>query len=94
MYYASSAFKQVLVNYDPAVIQLATINQALIDAGYTHEMQVPVQEKLSEDSWKQGSFRMTQTNHGRPGHVRRVPQVLGTRTRRLMMANKANDTDH
>jgi len=62
--YASSAFKQVLVQYDPNVIQPDAITGALTEAGYTQEMQVPVQGKLAEDTWKQGKFRMTQTYQG------------------------------
>ena len=59
--YASSAFKQVLVQYDPAAVRPDVISGALAEAGYTREMQMPVQGKLAEDSWKQGTFRMTQT---------------------------------
>ncbi len=59
--YASAAFKQVLVQYDPGVVQPDAIAGALAEAGYTQEMQLPVQEKLPEDAWKQGKFRMTQT---------------------------------
>ena len=59
--HASSAFKQVLVQYDPAVIQPDSITDVLAEAGYTGEMQVPVQGKQAEDAWKQGTFRMTQT---------------------------------
>ena len=59
--YASSAFKQVLVQYDPAAIAPEAVTQALQEAGYTEEMPMPVQEKLAEDSWKNGSFRMTKT---------------------------------
>lgn len=59
--YASSAFKQVMVQYDPAVTKAEVIEKALSEAGYTQEMQVPVQGKLAEESWKQGTFRMTRT---------------------------------
>jgi copper chaperone CopZ len=59
--YASSAFKQVLVEYDPAATAPETITNVLREAGYTEEMPVPVQEKLAEDSWKKGTFRMTKT---------------------------------
>jgi copper chaperone CopZ len=59
--YASSAFKQVLVQYDPAVVTVEAIADALQKAGYTEEMPMPVQEKLAEESWKNGTFRMTKT---------------------------------
>lgn len=59
--YASSAFKQVMVQYDPAAIQPEAIASALDKAGYTQEMSVAVQGKLAEDSWKTGSSRRTQT---------------------------------
>lgn len=59
--YASSAFKQVLVNYDPAAVQADAIVDALKQAGYTEDMKTPVQGKLPDEVWKQGSFRMTQT---------------------------------
>ena len=59
--YASSAFKQVMVQYDPAVVTADTISGALADAGYTEGMDMPVQGKLPEDTWRQGSFRMTST---------------------------------
>ena len=59
--YASSAFKQVLVQYDPAVVAPDAITGVLDEAGYTQEMQVPVQGRLAEDAWKRGTFRMTKT---------------------------------
>lgn len=59
--YASSAFKQVLVHYDPAVIAPDAVADVLEQAGYTEEMSMPVQEKLAEESWNKGSFRMTKT---------------------------------
>lgn len=59
--YVSSAFKQVLVKYDPAAAKPEAISKVLEEAGYTQEMETPVQGKLSEDVWKQGSFRMTKT---------------------------------
>ena len=59
--HASSAFHQVLVHYDPAKIQPEAITAALDEVGYTKEMQMPVQEVLPEDAWRQGSFRMTKT---------------------------------
>jgi len=59
--YASSAFKQVLVQYDPAAVQAETITSVLTDAGYTQEVEMPVQGKVAEDVWKLGSFRRTST---------------------------------
>jgi copper chaperone CopZ len=59
--YASSAFQQVLVHYDPAKVTPDAIREPLAAAGYTHEMQVPVQEKLPEEAWRHGTFRMTRT---------------------------------
>jgi len=59
--YASSAFKQVMVQYDPAAVQKEAIAGALEKAGYTQEMPMDVQGRLAEDSWKTGSFRRTQT---------------------------------
>ena len=59
--YASSAFKQVMVQYDPSAIQPAVITGALTEAGYTREMKVAVQAKTAENAWKQGTFRMTRT---------------------------------
>ena len=59
--YASSAFKQVLVQYDPAAVALDSIRSALDVAGYTRQMDVPVQDKLPEDAWKTSGFRMSQT---------------------------------
>ncbi len=59
--YASAAFKQVLVHYDPAAIQPEAITNLLTEAGYTQAMSMPVQGKQAEDAWKQGTFRMTQT---------------------------------
>lgn len=59
--YASSAFKQVLVRYDPAAVRAEAITQVLADAGYTQEMEMPVQGKVAEDVWKFGHFRRTST---------------------------------
>jgi copper chaperone CopZ len=59
--YASSAFRQVLVHFDPSAVQKEAIIEKITQAGYTQEMIVPVQEKLAEDAWKSGTFRRTQT---------------------------------
>lgn len=60
--YASSAFRQVLVHYEPDVIQPEAISTLLEEAGYTQDMEVAVQGIQAEDAWKQGAFRMTQTH--------------------------------
>jgi len=59
--YASAAFKQVLVQYDPAAVQAEAITGVLSEAGYTKEIQMPVQGKLTDAAWRRGTFRMTQT---------------------------------
>jgi copper chaperone CopZ len=65
--YASSAWKQVLVNYDAAKTDQAAIEKALADAGYpVGEGEVPVITKagkmLRDPQWAEMSFRMTETN--------------------------------
>jgi copper chaperone CopZ len=59
--YASSAFRQVLVQFDPAIAQAEAITKVLTDAGYTQEMEMPVQGKVAEDVWKFGNSRRTST---------------------------------
>ncbi|MEN8098075.1 MAG: heavy-metal-associated domain-containing protein [Chloroflexota bacterium] len=59
--YASSAFHEVVVKYDPAKIDGSKIAGVLDEAGYTKPLQVQVQGKTAEDAWKQGQFRRTQT---------------------------------
>jgi copper chaperone CopZ len=59
--YASSAFGQVLVKYDPERVQAETITKALTDAGYTQALEMPVQDKVAEDVWKFGNSRRTST---------------------------------
>ncbi len=59
--YASSAFKQVMVQFDPAAIKPEEIARVLDSMGYTQDMVVPLQGKTAEDAWKNGRFRMTQT---------------------------------
>jgi copper chaperone CopZ len=65
--YASSAWKQVLVNYDAAKIEPAAIEKALTDAGYpVGEGEVPVlalpTKNRKDPQWKEADFRMTVTN--------------------------------
>ena len=65
--YASSAWKQVLVNYDAAKTDQAAIEKALADAGYpVGEGEVPVlalpTENRKDPKWKEADFRMTVTN--------------------------------
>ncbi len=59
--YASSAFKQVMVQYDPAAVRPEAIGAILEEAGYTQEMTVDLQGKTAEEAWKNGPFRMTKT---------------------------------
>jgi hypothetical protein len=51
----------VLVQFDPAIAQAEAITKALTDAGYTQEMEMPVQGKVAEDAWKFGNSRRTST---------------------------------
>jgi copper chaperone CopZ len=65
--YASSAWKQVLVNYDAAKTDQAAIEQALAGAGYpVGEGEVPVLVQPSEirrdPQWEVVGARMTETN--------------------------------
>ncbi|NOZ26455.1 MAG: heavy-metal-associated domain-containing protein [Chloroflexi bacterium] len=66
-FYISSAWKQVLVTYDPAKIDRAAIEQALADAGYpVGEGEPPIlvqpTEKRRDPKWEVLGFRMTETN--------------------------------
>ena len=65
--YASAAWRQVLVNYDAAKTDPATIEKALVDAGYpVGEGEVPVlvqAGKLHRDpQWGVLGARTTETN--------------------------------
>ena len=65
--YASSAWKQVLVNYDSAKTDQATIEKALADAGYPvggGEVPMLVQptELRRDPQWEVLGSRMTETN--------------------------------
>ncbi len=65
--YASSAWKQVLVNYDTEKIDQAAIEKALADAGYAvGEGEIPVlvqpNEIRRDPQWEVLGLRITQTN--------------------------------
>lgn len=65
--YASSAWKQVLVDYNNRTIKRTDIEKALADAGYpVGEGEVPVlalpTENRKDTQWKEYDFRMTVTN--------------------------------
>jgi len=65
--YASSAWKQVLVSYDSAKTDSATIEKALAEAGYpVGEGEVPMLvlpgEKLRDPKWEVLGLRLTETN--------------------------------
>ena len=65
--YASSAWKQVLVNYDEAKTDPAAIEKALAEAGYpVGEGQVPVvvqpTDLRRDPQWEVLGSRMTETN--------------------------------
>jgi copper chaperone CopZ len=65
--YASSAWKQVLVNYDEEKIDQVAIERALADAGYpVGEGVLPVLAETTSNRkdprWKEARLRMTQTN--------------------------------
>jgi len=65
--YASSAWKQVMVAYDPAKTDRATVEKALAEAGYPvgeGESPVLVQptERRRDPKWEVLGFRMTKTN--------------------------------
>ncbi len=64
--YASSAWKQVLVKYDPAKVDRARIEQVLAQAGYpVGQGQTPIlvepTEKRRDPRWGAMDFRMSQT---------------------------------
>ena len=65
--YASAAWKQALVSYDPAKTDLATIKKALAEAGYPVDgegvpMLVQPSEKRRDPQWKVLGARVTVTN--------------------------------
>lgn len=63
---ASSAFKRVVVEYDPTVISPVTIEEGLRAAGYGpgEDWELPEVPKAKEDvsSWFKSIWRNTQTN--------------------------------
>ncbi|HEY64952.1 MAG TPA: heavy-metal-associated domain-containing protein [Caldilineae bacterium] len=65
--YASSAWKQVLVTYDPSKVDRAAIEKVLADAGYPvgqgePPLLVQPTEKRRDPRWEELGFRMTETN--------------------------------
>ncbi|MCP4550427.1 MAG: hypothetical protein GY835_28545, partial [bacterium] len=65
--YASSAWKQVLVNYNADKTDQAAIEKVLADAGYpvgAGELPVLTQptENRKDPQWKEADFRLTVTN--------------------------------
>ena len=65
--YASSGWKQVLVNYDSAKTEPAAIEKALVEAGYPvgeGELPVVVQptDLRRDPQWETLDLRMTETN--------------------------------
>ncbi len=64
--YASSAWKQVLVKYDPKKVQREALEKALAQAGYPvgqgeTPILVPPTEKRRDPRWSDLGFRMSQT---------------------------------
>jgi copper chaperone CopZ len=65
--YASSAWKQLMISYDPGKVDPATIQRALADAGYPVEEAEP-QVLVERDSvrrdprWYELAVRVTKTN--------------------------------
>jgi copper chaperone CopZ len=67
--YASSAWKQVLVTFDEAETDLASVKKALAEAGYpVGEGEVPMlaqpTENRKDPRWQEARMRMTVTNQG------------------------------
>jgi copper chaperone CopZ len=65
--YASSAWKQVLVHYDPAKTDPAIIEKTLAEAGYpVGDGEIPMlvlpNEKRRDPKWEVLGARMTETN--------------------------------
>ncbi len=66
---ASSAFRIVAMDYDPAAITPDTITAALIQAGYpvaaqpgAPETLVPVQTRKADPAWERLGFRASKTD--------------------------------
>jgi len=64
--YASSAWQAVIVTYDPAAVQPAAIEQALVQAGYGPDKTTPVLAQSGAQykdlSWETLGTRVTETN--------------------------------
>jgi len=64
--YASSAWQAVIVTYDEAKIQPASIEQSLADAGYAPDNVPPVLAEsgpqFQDPSWQSFGTRVTETN--------------------------------
>ena len=64
--YASSAWQAVIVQYDPAKIEVAAISDALVQAGYGEQQGTPVLaetgERFQDPAWEGAPIRVTRTN--------------------------------
>jgi len=64
--YASSAWQAVIVTYDEAKIQPASIEQSLADAGYAPDNEPPILAEsgpqFQDPSWQSLGTRVTETN--------------------------------
>ncbi|MBN1955598.1 MAG: heavy-metal-associated domain-containing protein [Anaerolineae bacterium] len=65
--YASSAWKKVLVSYDPGKVNVAALEKALADANYPvgegkMPMLVQPTEKRRDPAWAEMAYRVTETN--------------------------------
>jgi hypothetical protein len=65
--YASSAWKQLMISFDPKKIKQADIEQTLVDAGYpVGEGELPVLVESSDikrdPQWAEFATRVTETN--------------------------------
>lgn len=64
--YASSAWKAVIVSYDPDVVQPGVIQEALSAAGYPPDQTTPVLaesgEQFKDPAWEALGVRVTRTN--------------------------------
>lgn len=64
--YASSAWKAVIVSYDPDVVQPEAIQEALSAAGYPPDQTTPILaengERFTDPAWEALGVRTTRTN--------------------------------
>ena len=63
--YASSAWKQVMVEYDPAKVDDAAIVEALVGAGYATDEKLELEGKrlsAGDPKWDELGVRVTRTN--------------------------------